>query len=148
PGLTIEAAADRIRAQGGLVYAPHPFAYLTKADWRAHRVAAVADLVEVFNSRAFMPAWNQKAVELANSFKLPAAASSDAHFPWELGRAYTEVPEFSTAADLSDSLESAQPCGVSTGSAWLHVASALIAKSRGMRRTASNHSVRLSTSTD
>ena len=55
PGLSVEETAERIRAQGGLVYAPHPYAYALRPRWHAARSLAVADIVEVFNSRGFFP---------------------------------------------------------------------------------------------
>ena len=147
-GLSIEQTAERIRSQGGLVYGPHPFAYLTRPATRANRVAAVSDVVEVFNSRAFLPAWNRKAAALAHASKLPAAASSDAHFHWELGRAYTELPEFLTVNEFRKSLRKAQPRGIRTGSAWLHVASAWVSKTGGPRRNPKYRSAPLSTRAD
>ncbi len=147
-GLSIEETAERIRLQGGLVYGPHPFAYLTQPARRANRVAAVSDVVEVFNSRAFLPAWNRKAATLAGALELPAAASSDAHFHWELGRAYTELPEFLTADEFRYSLSKARPRGIRTGSAWLHLASASVSKTRGLRWGSENRSASLSTGVD
>src|SRR5262245_23225637 len=51
-GQTLEATARQIHDQGGVVYAPHPYAYITRPRRRAADVLAVADVVEVFNSRA------------------------------------------------------------------------------------------------
>ncbi len=132
-GLSIEATAERIREQGGLVYAPHPFAYITHSARRARRVMDVSDIAEVFNSRAFAVQWNKQAAVLAREFSLPQAASSDAHFPWELGRAFTELPAFYTAEEFRSSLREAHPVGLRTGSPWLHVMSLSIAKSRWLR---------------
>ncbi|MEJ2238302.1 MAG: PHP-associated domain-containing protein, partial [Gemmatimonadales bacterium] len=129
-GLSIEQTADRIRQQGALVYAPHPFAYIRRSTERARRAVAASDVVEVFNSRAFLPPWNNRAAALAHGRALPVAASSDAHFPWEVGRAYTELPEFETADEFRESLLLAQPVGRQTGSPWLHVASMVVAKTR------------------
>ncbi|UCG87464.1 MAG: PHP domain-containing protein [Gemmatimonadota bacterium] len=129
-GLSIEATAERIRQQMGIVYGPHPFAYITHAAKRAHRVLAVSDVAEVFNSRAFLLPWNSRATILASQLSLPQAASSDAHFPWELGRAYTELPEFHSVEQFKSSLQQARPVGLRTGSPWLHVMSLLVAKSR------------------
>jgi len=129
-GLSIEETAEQIRQQGGLVYGPHPFAYITRAANRARRVLAVSDVAEVFNSRAFLVPWNSRARALARDLSLPQAASSDAHFPWELGRAFTELPEFCTAEEFRSSLREASPVGLRTGSLWLHVMSMLVAKSR------------------
>jgi predicted metal-dependent phosphoesterase TrpH len=90
--LPVEETARRIREQGGVVYAPHPFAYLRSPSARAKRALAVADVVEVFNARAFVPAWNRLAAERANG--QPGFTASDSHFPWEVGRVYTELPAF------------------------------------------------------
>lgn len=121
--LSIDETAERIRDQGGIVYAPHPYAYARRATWFAERALAVADAVEVFNSRAFLPGWNRKAERAAHEVALPAAAASDSHFPWELGRAYTEMPAFLGAREFAESLHHARPVGLRTGSPWLHVSS-------------------------
>ncbi|MEX2284716.1 MAG: PHP domain-containing protein [Gemmatimonadota bacterium] len=119
-GLTVTETAARIRGQGGVVYAPHPFAYLTAATVRAQRIMDVADLIEVFNSRAFFPPWNQRAALHAGTHGLPALAGSDAHLPWEIGRAFTEMPVFDDAAGLCRVAGHARPCGVKRGSPLLH----------------------------
>lgn len=129
-GLPVEETARKIRDQGGIVYAPHPFAYAWKPESHALLALAVADVVEVFNSRAFLPAWNRRATEAAHGRGLPGAASTDAHFPWEFGRAYTELPAFSTADGFRTVLEEACPFGKKKGSPWLHVASKMIAEAR------------------
>lgn len=129
-GLSVNDTAGRIREQGGVVYAPHPYAYLTGAARRAAETLEVADVVEVFNSRGFLPSWNRAAQQAAMDRGLPAAASSDSHFPHELGRAYTELPQFADAAGFVQSLLRARPVVVSSGSPWLHVASKAVAEWR------------------
>lgn len=99
--------AARIRDQGGLVYLPHPFAYATGGQRRATAALHLADIVEVFNPRAFLPAWNARAEVAARAARKPGAASSDAHFPWEIGRSYTELPPFASLAELPRALAEA-----------------------------------------
>jgi hypothetical protein len=123
PGQPIEEVAARIRGQGGVVYAPHPFAYARDAAWHAGRALAHADVAEVFNARAFLPAWNRRAREAARARGMPAAAGSDAHFPWEIGRAWTELPPFADGAGLLRALRDAVPVGRRTGTPLAHVAS-------------------------
>jgi hypothetical protein len=120
PGQALEETARLIRAQGGVVYAPHPYAYLTIPSRRAARVLAVADVIEVFNSRAVVPMWNRRAAQAATQLTLPRAASTDAHTPWEIGRAYTELPPFSDAPSFLASLAGARVFGERTGSPFLH----------------------------
>jgi hypothetical protein len=121
PGQSIETTAKLIREQGGVVYAPHPYAYLRSPRRRGDRVLAVADVVEVFNARAFMAGWNRRAA-LASALRgLACAASSDAHLLWEIGRAYTDLPSFQDAPSFLLSLREGRPRAVQTGSPFLHV---------------------------
>ncbi len=131
---SVEETAERIREQGGVVYAPHPHAYAIRSRWHAERVMAVADVVEVFNSRAFLPRWNRLAGLAALEWALPSAAGSDAHFSWELGRAFTEMPVFGSAAEFRDSLRSASPVGLKTSTLWIHVASRSLMEVRRLTR--------------
>jgi hypothetical protein len=100
PRLALERVIEEIRGQDGVVYLPHPFAYLLGARRRAERAMPLVDIVEVWNSRAFYPPWNQRAMHAVRERHLPEAAGSDAHFSFELGRAATVMPLFSDAATL------------------------------------------------
>ncbi|MGH7576086.1 MAG: PHP domain-containing protein [Longimicrobiales bacterium] len=122
-GLTVEDVANRIRAQGGIVYAPHPFAYLRWPRRKAERTLAVADIVEVFNGRAFWPPWNRRALRAAQERGLGLAARSDGHFAHEIGGAWTETPTFGTAAEFRAILAEARPQGIRRSSPFVHVAS-------------------------
>ena len=61
--LPFNEVVERIRDQGGAIYAPHPFAYPREPRRRAARALAVADVVEAINARAFLPWWNRTATE-------------------------------------------------------------------------------------
>ena len=100
PRLPLERIIDEIRAQNGVVYLPHPFAYLRGARARFERAVALVDIVEVWNSRAFYAPWNSRAMEEVRARGLPEAGGSDAHFSWELGRALTVLPPFVDAETL------------------------------------------------
>ena len=99
-GLSLERVVDEIRAQGGVVYLPHPFAYLRGARRRFERAATLVDIVEVWNSRAFYVPWNRRAMEEVRARGIPEAGGSDAHFSAELGRALTVYPPFDDAETL------------------------------------------------
>lgn len=120
PGLPVEETAARIRHQGGVVYAPHPFAYLSSPTARALEGMAVADVVEVFNARAFLPAWNRRAALAARERGIPAAAGSDSHFAHEIGSAWTELPAFDTAEEFRRLLPQARPVGLRTQTPFVH----------------------------
>lgn len=121
--LPLEETVDRIRDQGGVVYAPHPYAYARQALRRAHRALGVADVVEAVNARAFLPLWNRAAARAAERRGIPAGAGSDAHFPFEIGRAFVRMPAFGTAEEFRDALSGARPVRRRGSSPFLHVAS-------------------------
>jgi len=130
----LEDAVADIRDQGGLVYAPHPYAYAGRTRWHAARALAVADIIEVYNSRAFLPRWNRSAAQAAASMGLPQAASSDAHFPWEIGRACTIMPAFADARGLREAITDAQPLGERKALATIHLASVTLETVRRVLR--------------
>lgn len=108
-GLTVEETVDRIRDQGGVVYVPHPFAYLRMPGERARRALALADVVEVINARAFLPLWNRQARRAADRREIPGGAGSDAHRLTELGRAHVRLPEFRDARGFLEAVARAEP---------------------------------------
>lgn len=115
----IEAAA-LVRAQGGLVYAPHPFDTLrTSVGWRGLSELAEADLldvVEVFNAKALEPGVNEAAVRSARELGLPGAVGSDAHDPDGIGAAYIEMDDFDDAVGFLRAL----PGGIVAGHRFAH----------------------------
>jgi predicted metal-dependent phosphoesterase TrpH len=112
--LPLAEVTGLIRAQGGLVYLPHPFdpgrSSLRAA---AERLCAdgVADVVEVFNGKIEDQALNQRAAELAAQFGVPGAAGSDAHDPDALGATYLEMPDFDGPRDFLAKLAVAEVTG-------------------------------------
>ncbi len=122
-GLPIESVVERIRDQGGLVYAPHPWAYLVRPGRHARRAVQSADIVEVFNSRAFWGRWNRLAAQSAADYDRVAASSSDAHFPYEIGRAWTVVPAFGGPEELLQALRGGEIVARMTASPVVHIAS-------------------------
>lgn len=124
PGeLSLAETVRRIRDQGGVVYAPHPYAYVRNAVMRAEQAVAVADIVEVFNARAFLSRWNHQAAAAAQRARLPVAAGSDAHFPWEIGRTYTDLPAFTDARSFLAAVAEARPGATRVTSPFVHLAS-------------------------
>jgi predicted metal-dependent phosphoesterase TrpH len=91
---------DEIRAQGGVVYYPHPFK--RRREVPDHVVERI-DLLEVWNARGEAPgnpACNARAEALAARAGLARGAGSDAHFLWEIGRGAVELGEVHNLADV------------------------------------------------
>lgn len=104
PGLSLPETVSRIRAQGGLVYLPHPCDFLrrgTVAGRERALAAACADVVEVANGRVLAPWFDAWAKRLALRTGKPGGAGSDAHWVGEVGRTYVEVTELPTRETLA-----------------------------------------------
>ncbi|HSR87244.1 MAG TPA: PHP domain-containing protein [Streptosporangiaceae bacterium] len=103
-----------IRAQGGLIYLPHPFdAGRSSLGTVAAELCAAgrADIVEIFNAKIEDQAANRRAADVAARFGLPGAAGSDAHDPEGIGAAYLEMPDFDGPADFLAALPQATITG-------------------------------------
>ncbi|HEU4966331.1 MAG TPA: PHP domain-containing protein [Candidatus Saccharimonadales bacterium] len=94
-GLNVREAAQRIKAQGGLVYVPHPFERLRKSGGTTMLavLSDIVDILETHNGRIFLRRPNDLAAAYAAQHALPAAASSDAHGFVGWGNTYTTLPE-------------------------------------------------------
>ena len=107
-GLTPLEAAARIRAQGGIVYVPHPFDPMrhNMAEEAIRELAAhgLVDAVEVFNAKTSLAHLNEQATALATELDLAPGAGSDAHVPDALGAAYAEIADFDSPAEFLDRL--------------------------------------------
>jgi hypothetical protein len=101
-GLKPQEAIHRLREQGAFISVSHPFDIRSGA-WSLEdllEITPLVDAIEVFNSRCMKPDANQLAAQFASQHALPGTAGSDAHVPFELGRAVVELPEFQSADDL------------------------------------------------
>jgi predicted metal-dependent phosphoesterase TrpH len=104
--LTAEETLERIKAQGGLAGAPHPYDMFRsglKPDV-LERIASQLDFIEGLNARMVFSGHNERAVEFAEEHSLPMSAASDAHSVREIGRAWVEMPDFATPAEFIESL--------------------------------------------
>ncbi len=85
--LPAEETAKRIREQGGIAIAAHPFA-LGRKPGLVYK--AKFDAIEALNSRALFIS-NPLALRFAKKHKIPMTAGSDSHRCSEIGLAYTSV---------------------------------------------------------
>jgi predicted metal-dependent phosphoesterase TrpH len=113
--LPADEVVARIRAQGGLVYAPHPLDRHRRGlgeRWLVELAARGSiDVVEVFNAKVREAADNERAAQVALLHGLPGGAGSDAHDPAGVGAAYLEMPDFAEPDGFLASLRSARVVG-------------------------------------
>jgi hypothetical protein len=157
-GLAMEETIDRIRAQGGVVYLPHPFDTVRRSsvhEEARERLAARCDVIEVANGRALVLGHLDRALKLAARAGCTIGAGSDAHYRAEVGRVYVETREIPHPGNLLQVLRTARPGGWGgpwqMAAAWVFCMSTGLLKARGAswralknrlggRRIGNNHS--------
>jgi len=125
PGLPPREAIARIRAQGGLVYLPHPLDRQRGFDRRGAGPLGIVDqvdIVEVLNARTGRDDDNARALELAVHAQRALGAGSDAHLGCEIGRAWVEVAPFEGPTGLLHVLHRGQ-IGGRRSQPWVHLGS-------------------------
>jgi predicted metal-dependent phosphoesterase TrpH len=98
-GTPARETCERIHAQGGVVYIPHPFDTHRAGGGRLlEELAPWIDVVEAHNARSSRER-NLQAERWARERDLPVGAGSDAHTLREIGRGFAEVPPFDPERD-------------------------------------------------
>ena len=109
-GLSFEDTIAAIRAQGGLVFLPHPFdrRHAIPDPATLHRHLAEIDVLEVYNARLLKETYNDEALRFARKYNLLQGAGSDAHVLPGLGTGAVRMREFRTPEEFLISLRSAE----------------------------------------
>jgi predicted metal-dependent phosphoesterase TrpH/glycosyltransferase involved in cell wall biosynthesis len=109
-GLSFDATVEAIRAQGGVVYVPHPFDRLHSIPDAAtlHRHLQQIDVLEVYNARLLFEAYNDEALRFARKYDLTMGAGSDAHVLQGVGTGALRMRAFDGPEEFLASLRGAQ----------------------------------------
>jgi predicted metal-dependent phosphoesterase TrpH/glycosyltransferase involved in cell wall biosynthesis len=109
-GMSFADTLAAIRAQGGLVYLPHPFdrRHAIPDPATLHRHLAEIDVFEVYNARLLFETYNDEALRFARKYNLTMAAGSDAHVLPGVGTGAMSMRAFRNAEEFMISLHSAQ----------------------------------------
>ena len=124
-GLTPEETIRRLREQGAFISVSHPFDAARHGAWALDDLRAIAplvDAIEVFNARCMVRDANRLAQAFAREHDLPGTAGSDAHAPFEVGRACLLVPAFTGADGLRAVVRQGRVDG-KLSPAWVHAVS-------------------------
>ena len=109
-GMSFSDTVAAIKAQGGLVYLPHPFDRMHSIPKPStlHRHLADIDVFEVYNARLLFEAYNDEALRFARKYNLTMGAGSDAHVPQGLATGGLRMRAFEGAEEFLLSLRSAE----------------------------------------
>jgi predicted metal-dependent phosphoesterase TrpH/glycosyltransferase involved in cell wall biosynthesis len=109
-GMTFAETLEAIRAQGGLVYVPHPFdrMHAIPNPETLHRHLAEIDVFEVYNARLLFEGYNVEAYRFARKYNLTAGAGSDAHVLPGVGTGAVRLRRFNGPEEFLVSLHSAE----------------------------------------
>ena len=109
-GLSFADTVAAIRAQGGVVYVPHPFDRLHAIPDAAtlHRHLQQIDVLEVYNARLLFEAYNDEALRFARKYDLMMGAGSDAHVLQGVGTGALRMRAFGGPDEFLASLREAQ----------------------------------------
>jgi len=124
-GLDCMETITRLRVQGAFISVAHPFDILRSGHWEIsdlEKIAPFVDAIETYNARCMWPGFNRQAQEFARQHDLPGTAGSDAHVPFEVGKASLILPPFYDAESLKAVIRQGQP-RVSLSAPWVHLTS-------------------------
>ena len=108
-GMSMAETIAEIRRQGGLVYVPHPFDRLHSVPDYENLLEIVEDIdiLEVFNPRVTLSAFNEEAVKFARKYRIVPGAGSDSHVAQGLGSVKIRLRDFEGAQEFLESMREA-----------------------------------------
>jgi len=108
-GMTMAETIAEIRRQGGLVYVPHPFDRLHSVPDYEHLLDIVEeiDILEVFNPRVALTAFNEEAERFAAKYRIVPGAGSDSHVAQGLGSVMIRIHDFDGPAEFLEAMRAA-----------------------------------------
>jgi predicted metal-dependent phosphoesterase TrpH len=108
-GMTMAETIAAIRAQGGLVYVPHPFDRFHSVPDYEHLLEMVEeiDVLEVFNPRVALTAFNEEAERFARKYRIVPGAGSDSHVAQGLGSVRVRIHDFDGPQEFLEAMRDA-----------------------------------------
>jgi predicted metal-dependent phosphoesterase TrpH len=108
-GLTMAETIAEIRRQGGLVYVPHPFDRFHSVPDYEHLLDMVEeiDILEVFNPRVALTAFNEEAERFAGKYRIVPGAGSDSHVAQGLGSVRVRIHDFDGPEEFLEAMRDA-----------------------------------------
>jgi predicted metal-dependent phosphoesterase TrpH len=108
-GMTMAETIAAIREQDGLVYVPHPFDRFHSVPDYEHLIDIVEeiDVLEVFNPRVALTAFNEEAERFARKYRIVPGAGSDSHVAQGLGSVRVRIRDFDGPEEFLEAMRDA-----------------------------------------
>ena len=108
-GMTMAETIAEIRRQDGLVYVPHPFDRFHSVPDYEHLIDIVeeVDILEVFNPRVALTAFNEEAERFARKYRIVPGAGSDSHVAQGLGSVRVRIHDFDGPEEFLEAMRDA-----------------------------------------
>jgi len=108
-GMTMAETVAEIHRQDGLVYVPHPFDRLHSVPDYEHLLDIVEqiDILEVFNPRVALTAFNEEAERFAAKYRIVPGAGSDSHVAQGLGSVMIRIHDFDGPQEFLEAMRDA-----------------------------------------
>ena len=109
-GMSFGDTIAAIKAQGGLVYVPHPFDRMHAIPDPAtlHNHLSQIDVFEVYNARLLFETYNDEALRFARKYNLTMGAGSDSHVLQGVGTGAVRMRAFDGPEEFLLSLRTAE----------------------------------------
>jgi predicted metal-dependent phosphoesterase TrpH/glycosyltransferase involved in cell wall biosynthesis len=109
-GMTLRETVDAIKAQGGLVYVPHPFDRMHAVPDYEHLLTILDDVdaIETYNPRVAIGSFNEEAERFAAKYRIVRGAGSDSHVAAGLGSVRITMHDFDGPQEFLESLRHAE----------------------------------------
>jgi len=124
-GLTPQETIRRLKDQGAFISVSHPFDRFREGAWREEDLLEIlpsVDAIEVYNSRCWLPMFNERARQFAEKHKLAGTVGSDAHAAFELGRSVLLVEPFEGPQEMRNVIRKGVP-QTRWSPPWIHLVS-------------------------
>jgi predicted metal-dependent phosphoesterase TrpH len=124
-GLTPQETIRLLKEQGAFISVSHPFDKRRKGHWQEEHLLEIlpqVDAVEVYNSRCWLPRFNEEARQFAEKHNVAGTVGSDAHAAFELGRSLMLLEPFEGPDGLRKVIRAGIP-KAKWSPPWIHLIS-------------------------
>lgn len=124
-GLSPQETIKRLKDQGAFISVSHPFDRFRSGAWLEVdllEILPLVDAIEVYNSRCWLPRFNEQARQFSEKHNIAGTVGSDAHAAFELGRSLLLLDQFEGPEEMRKVIRKGIP-QVKWSPPWFHLVS-------------------------